>query len=141
MTIASRMVSTRRALLAAGAGTLLTACGPQDEPATSRQDVLDEQLQVTTESVAAGASRARARAKKLRAAGAKAPAGTGPSGPKYAYDAEGRALASYVQAVGASRADRDLLGELVADAAASQSELARELKLDPLPTAFPGEPK
>lgn len=131
---------TRRALLGAGA-LLVAGCGPPDEPATSRQDVLDEQLKVTNESVAAGATRARARARKLQAAGAKAPAGTGPSGPKYAYDAEGRALASYVQAVGASRADRDLLGELVADAAASQSELARELKLDPLPTAFPGEPK
>jgi hypothetical protein len=133
-------VVTRRALLGAGA-LLVAGCGPPDEPATSRQDVLDEQLKVTNESVAAGATRARARARKLQAAGAKAPAGTGPSGPKYAYDAEGRALASYVQAVGASRADRDLLGELVADAAASQSELARELKLDPLPTAFPGEPK
>jgi hypothetical protein len=133
-------VVTRRALLGAGA-LLVAGCGPPDEPTTSRRDVRDEQLKVTNESVAAGASRARARAKKLEAAGAKAPAGTGPSGPRQAYDAEGRALASYVQAVGDARADRDLYGELVADAAASQSELARELKIDPLPTAFPGEPK
>jgi hypothetical protein len=134
-------VVTRRALLAAGAGTLLTACGPRDEPATSRQDVLDEQLKVTNDAVAAGAPRARARAAKLEAAGAKAPAGSGPSGLDHAYEAEGRALTSYVQAIGASRADRDLYGELVADAAAGKSELARELKIDPLPSAFPGEPK
>ena len=131
---------TRRALLGAGA-LLVAGCGPTDEPATSRHDVLNEQLRVTNQSVAAGASRARARARKLQDAGAKAPAGTGPSGLRNAYDAEAVALASYVRAVGESRADRGLLGELVADAAASQSELARDLKLDPLPTAFPGEPK
>jgi len=135
------MVTTRRALLAAGAGTLIAGCGPPDEHVASRQDVLDEQLRVTNESVAAGAPRARARARKLQAAGAKAPPGTGPSGLEHAYDAEAAALASYVQAVGASRPDRGLLGELVADAAASQAELARRLELDPLPTAFPGEPK
>jgi len=134
------MISSRRALLGAGA-LLVAGCGPPDEPAASRQDVLDEQLKVTNESVAAGAARARARAKKLEAAGAKAPAGSGPSGLRNAYDAEGRALASYVQAIGASRGDRDLYGELLADVAASQSELARELKIDPLPTAFPGEPR
>jgi hypothetical protein len=133
-------VVTRRALLGAGA-LLVAGCGPPDEQATSRQDVLDEQLRVTNASVAAGATRARARARKLEAAGAKAPAGTGPSGLKHAYDAETVALASYVQAVGASRPDRGLYGDLVADAAASQSELARQLELDPLPTAFPGEPK
>jgi hypothetical protein len=137
--IASRMISTRRALLGAGA-LLVAGCGPPDDPATSRQDVLNEQLKVTNESVAAGATRARARARKLEEAGAKAPPGNGPSGLQNAYDAEGRALASYVQAIGVSRVDRDLYGELVADAAASKSELARELKIDPLPTAFPGEP-
>ena len=131
---------TRRALLGAGA-LLVAGCGPPDEPVASSQDVLNEQLKVTNQSVAAGAARARARAKKLEAAGATAPPGTGPSGLENAYEAEGRALASYVQAIGASRPDRDLLGELVADAAASQSELARRLELDPLPTAFPGEPK
>lgn len=131
---------TRRALLGAGA-LLVAGCGPPDEPVASSQDVLNEQLKVTNQSVAAGATRARARAKKLEAAGATAPPGTGPSGLENAYEAEGRALASYVQAIGASRPDRDLLGELVADAAASQSELARRLDLDPLPTAFPGEPK
>jgi hypothetical protein len=135
------MISTRRALLAAGAGTLLTACGPPEQAATSRQDVLNEQLKVTNESVAAGAARARARANKLEAAGATAPPGTGPSGLEHAYQAEGRALASYVQAVGASRPDRGLLGELIADAAVSQAEQARRLELDPLPTAFPGQPK
>jgi hypothetical protein len=134
-------VVTRRALLAAGAGTLIAACGPPDEPVASRQEVLDEQLKVTNQSVAAGATRARARAKKLEDAGAKAPPGSGPSGLQHAYDAEEVALASYVQAIGASRPDRDLYGELVADAAASRSELARKLEIDPLPTAFPGEPK
>jgi hypothetical protein len=132
-------VVSRRALLGAGA-LLLAGCGPPDEPAASRQDVLDEQLKVTNESVAAGAAGPRGRPTKLEAAGAKAPAGSGPSGLRNAYDAEGRALASYVQAIGASRGDRDLYGELVADAAASHAELARELQLDPLPTAFPGEP-
>jgi hypothetical protein len=134
------VVTTRRALLGAGA-LLVAGCGPPDERVASRREVLDEQLRVTNLSVAAGAPRARARARKLQAAGAQAPAGSGPSGLQHAYDAETVALASYVQAVGASRADRGLLGELVADAAASQSELASELKLDPLPTAFPGEPK
>jgi hypothetical protein len=133
------MISTRRALLGAGA-LLVAGCGPPDEPATSRQDVLDEQLKVTNAAVAAGAPRARARARKLEEAGAKAPPGTGPFGLQQAYDAEQRALASYVKAIGDSRPDRGLLGELVADAAAGQSELARELKRDPLPTAFPGEP-
>jgi hypothetical protein len=138
------MVSTRRALLgagAAGAGALLAGCGPPDTKAISRQDVLDEQLGLTQQSVAAGASRARARARKLEAAGAvaKQPAGA-PSGN--AYEAEQRALAGYVAAIGKLRdpASRTLLGELVADAAESEAELARELKLDPLPTAFPGQP-
>ena len=103
--------------------------------------MLDEQLRVTNESVAAGAARARARARKLEAAGAVAKPATGPSGLKPAYEAETRALASYVSAIGQSRLDRGLLGELVADVAASQAELARRLELDPLPTAFPGEPK
>ena len=102
--------------------------------------MLDEQLRVTNASVAAGASRARARAKKLEAAGAVAGPGSGPSGPKPAYEAETRALASYVAAVGELRSERGLLGDLVADAAASQAQLARALELDPLPTAFPGEP-
>ena len=133
------MVSTRRALLGAGA-LLVAGCGPPDEPTISRQDVLNEQLRVTNLSVAAGAPRARARADKLEAAGAEAKPATGPSGLKDAYAAERNALASYVQAIGQLRADRDLLGELVADAAASQAELARRLELDPLPTAFPGEP-
>jgi hypothetical protein len=133
-------VVTRRALLGAGA-LLVAGCGPPDEPATTRQDVLDEQLKVTNDAVAAGAPRARARAKKLEAAGAKAPPGSGPAGLQNAYQAEGRALASYVMAIGDSRPDRGLLGELVADAAAGHSELARELKRDPLPTAFPGQPQ
>jgi hypothetical protein len=136
-------VVTRRALLgagAAGAGALLAGCGPPDTKAISRQDVLDEQLRLTQQSVAAGASRARARARKLEAAGAVAKPAGAPSGT--AYEAEQRALAGYVAAIGKLRdpASRTLLGELVADAAESEAELARELKLDPLPTAFPGQP-
>jgi hypothetical protein len=138
LTIASQMVS-RRALLAAGAGSLLAACGPPEQAAQSRQEVLNEQLRVTRLAIAAGAARARARANKLEAAGAVAGPVSAPSGPRNAYEAEGRALASYVAAVGALRQDRKLLGELVADAAASRSELARRLGLDPLPSAFPGE--
>jgi hypothetical protein len=133
-------VVTRRALLGAGA-LLVAGCGPPDEQAASRQDVLDEQLRVTNASVALGVSRARARASRLEAAGANAPAAGGPSGRSNAYETESRALASYVQAVGESRVDRDLYGELVADAAASVAEQARRLELDPLPTAFPGEPR
>src|SRR4051812_26774027 len=129
VTIASRMVTTRRALL--GAGALLAAgCGPPDEPVASRQDVLDEQLRVTNLSVAAGAPRARARAEKLEAAGAKAPAGTGPSGPKHAYHAEAVALASYVQAGGAARPDPGALRQPVAHPPLSQSAPPREPQPD-----------
>jgi hypothetical protein len=136
-------VVTRRALLgagAAGAGALLAGCGPPDTKAVSRQDVLDEQLRLTRLSVAAGAPRAHARAKKLEAAGAVAKPAGAPSGN--AYEAERRALAGYVAAIGKLRdpASRTLLGELVADAAESEAEPARELKLDPLRTAFPGLP-
>jgi hypothetical protein len=134
-------VVTRRALLGAGAGALLLAgCGPPKATATSRTDVLDEQLRLTLVSVAAGSSRARARAKTLQAAGAtaKAPASTSLS----AYEAERNALAGYVQAVGQLRdADsRRLLGGLVVDAAESEAQLAHDAGQNPLATAFPGQP-
>jgi hypothetical protein len=136
---------TRRALLgagAAGAGALLAGCGPPVEATAGRQDVLNEQLRLTRLSIAAGASRARARAKKLEQAGAVAAPAQGPSGARAAYDAERRALAGHVAAVGRLRdaASRALLGELVADAAESEASLARELTLDALASAFPGQP-
>jgi hypothetical protein len=138
-------MTTRRALLgagAAGAGALLVGCGPPLEAAVSRQGVLDEQLRLTRLSLAAGASGAQARATKLEQAGAVAAPAQGPSGTRAAYDAERRALAGYVAAVGQLRdpASRALLGELVAAAAESQASLARELKLDALASAFPGQP-
>ena len=141
LTIASRMVS-RRALLGAGAGALLAGCGPPDAPAESRADVLSEQLRLTLLAAAAGAPRARARADKLEQAGGASKPVTGPSGARAAYDAERRALAGYVAAIGRLRdpGSRALLAELVADAAQGEAELARALKLDPLPTAFPGQP-
>jgi hypothetical protein len=129
------VVTRRRALL--GAGALLAAgCGPPQAKPVSRQDVLDEQLRLTQVSVAAGVPRARARARKLEAAGAvaRAPAATGIT----RLEAERQALAGYVAAIGKLR-DRDsrtLLGELVADAAASEAELSP----DPLASAFPGQP-
>jgi hypothetical protein len=137
-------MTTRRALLgagAAGAGALLTGCGPPEEATVSRQDVLDEQLRLTRLSVAAGARGAQARATKLEQAGAVASPARGPSGTRAAYDAERRALAGYVAAVGQLRdaASRALLGELVAGAAESEASLARELKLDALASAFPGQ--
>ncbi|WP_028059293.1 hypothetical protein [Candidatus Solirubrobacter pratensis] len=136
------MVGTRRALLGAGAGALLAGCGPSEAPAVSRQDVLDEQLRLTRLSVAAGVTRARARARKLEQAGAVAKAASGPSGTRAAYDAEGRALAGYVAAVGRLRdpASRALLAGLIADAAESHASLARRLDRDPLASAFPGQP-
>jgi hypothetical protein len=144
-------VVTRRALLgagAAGAGALLAGCGPPDEPAAARGDVLGEQLRLTRLVVAAYAgrpdlrSRAQERVKRLEAAGAKSPApATGPSGTQAAYDAERRALAAHVAAIGMLRdpASRELLGALVASAAAAEARLARMLELDPLATAFPGQ--
>jgi hypothetical protein len=145
-------VVNRRALLgagAAGAGALLAGCGPPNEPAARRADVLGEQLRLTRLVVAAYAgqpalrSRAQERVKRLEAAGAKSgtPA-SGPSGPQAAYDAERRALAAHVAAIGSlrDRASRELLGSLVADAAAGEATLARMLDLDPLATAFPGQP-
>ncbi len=137
------MVS-RRALLGAGAGALLAAgCGPPESKTAGRQDVLDEQLRLTLLAETAGAPRAGARARTLEAAGATAAKQTGPAGLQAAYDAEQRALAGYVSAIGqlGDRASRELFAPLVADAAQGEAELARRLKRDPLPTAFPGEPR
>ena len=134
------MVTTRRALLGAGA-LLIAGCGPPKATATSRTEVLDEQLRLN-----AGRGRgrlrhrARARAKTLQAAGAtaKAPATTSLT----AYEAERNALAGYVQAIGQLRdADsRRLFGGLVIDAAESEAQLAHDAGQDPLATAFPGQP-
>lgn len=143
MTIASRTVS-RRALLAAGAAGAgaLAGCGPPAPKVADRKAVLDEQLRLTLLAAVAGAANARERARTLRAAGATAATPAGPKGPQAAYDAERRALAGYVAAIGelGDRGSRDLLGGLVVDAAQSEAELARRLKRDPLPTAFPGQP-
>jgi hypothetical protein len=132
-------VVTRRALLGAGAGALLAGCGPPKATATSRREVLDEQLRLTQVAVAAGSTRAPARAKKLEAAGAtaSAPAATSLT----AYEAERDALAGYVKAIGRLRdADsRTLLGELVVDAAESEAQLAHDAGQDPLTSAFPGQ--
>jgi hypothetical protein len=137
-------VVTRRALLGAGA-LLIAGCGPPKATAVSRTDVLDEQLRLTQAAVAAGSSRARARARKLQAAGATAPSDV-PRAPKTgtqaALAAERNALAGYVVAIGQlhDAPSRQLLGELVIDAAESEAELAHELDENPLTTAFPGQP-
>jgi hypothetical protein len=150
------VVGNRRALLlGAGGAALLAACGPPDQPAAKPADVLGEQLRLTQLAVAAYAgaraplaeASARARAAKLtaavRAAGGKpGPAPSGPAGAQAAYDAESRALAGYVAAIGelGDRASRTLLAGLVPMAAQAQALLAPRVHRDPLAAPFPGEP-
>jgi hypothetical protein len=147
LTVASRIV-TRRALLGAGAAALAAGCGKPDEPAIRPDDVLREQLRLTQLAVAAYAgvdapglaAGARARARRLQALVGDVPAAEGPSGVTAAYEAERRALAGYVAAIGLLRRQRGLLGELVVDAARNEAALARMLGRDPLASAFPGQP-
>jgi hypothetical protein len=146
---------TRRALLGAGGVALLAGCGPPAAPAARPADVLAEQLRLTQLAVAAYAgvdapalvSSARDRQSRLtaalRASGATPGAApSGPTGVRAAYEAEGRALAGHVAAVGELRdhASRSLLGGLVAGAAQAQAALAPLVHRDPLASAFPGQP-
>jgi hypothetical protein len=149
------VVSTRRALLGAGALALLAGCGPPDEPEPDVSVVLGEQLRAELRVVAAYegvddakaaalARRARERVRRLEEAGAAA-ATTPPasaSGLEAALEAERAALEAHVQAVGLleSREHRELLAELIAGAAAHESALLTLLGRPPSPSAFPGQP-
>ncbi len=153
MTIASRIV-TRRALLGAGALTLLAGCGPQEEPAVDAGAVLREQLRVTQLAAAAyagvaGEGRVRAQERvalleaAVRDAGATpAAAPSGPTGVAAALGAEQAALRAHVAAVGQLEKPvyRELLAGLIADAAAGEAALLTTLDQSATKTAFPGEP-
>lgn len=146
---------TRRALLGAGALSLLAGCGPPEEVKVDPAAVLGEQLRVTQGVVHAyagvggdGRSKAEARADRLEAA-LRAAGGTPPSAPaggatgvEAALAAESAALRAHVAAVGELQCPefRELLAGLIVDAATAESHLLAELDRPPLETAFPGQP-
>jgi hypothetical protein len=147
---------TRRALLGAGALTLLAGCGPAEETEARAADVLARQLRAEQEVAAAhGAPEARsllpatqARIVKLEAA-LRAEGGTpgGPVDPAHGgleglLDAERRALRAHVAALGELRDPKwsELLGELIAGSAAHESAVLELLERPSLPSAFPGQP-
>ncbi|HEY6888316.1 MAG TPA: hypothetical protein VI300_11065 [Solirubrobacter sp.] len=144
---------TRRALLGAGALSLLAGCGPPDEPKVDAGQVLGEQLRVTQLVVGAyagGAERRNAEARVKRIEDALVAAGGTPGaapasgvvGANEALAAESAALRAHVAAVGELGGNdyRELLSGLIVDAASAQSRLLAELGRPPLPTAFPGQP-
>ena len=148
------MVSTtRRGLLAAGAGALLAAgCGAPDEPPPDaellggcwcwRRRSPAPTARSAAASGAALRSRARSHAERLRQAGA---AGRGPTPPaegaplEAALSLERRALAAGLAAVGDLRDDgrRELAATVMTAAAQHESLLLARLGRDPLATAFP----
>jgi len=147
-------VVTRRALLGAGALTLLAGCGPEEEPEVDAGKVLSEQLRVTRAVAAAyagvaGAGRVNAskRVELLEAAvrdagGTPVAEPSGDTGVEAALAAEQAALRAHVAAVGELEASgyRELLAGLIVDAAAGESALLLTLKRPPAPSAFPGQP-
>jgi hypothetical protein len=153
MTIASRIV-TRRALLGAGALTLLAGCGSQEEPPVDAGAVLGEQLRVTQAVAAAytgvagdGRANASKRVDRLEAAlrdagGTPRSAPSGATGVEAALAAEQTALRAHVAAVGQleDATYRELLAGLITDAAAGESALLTTLERPPAPSAFPGQP-
>jgi hypothetical protein len=147
-------VVTRRALLGAGALTLLAGCGSEEEPEVDVGQVLAEQLRATQAVAAAyagvageGRVNASARVELLEAAvrdagGSPGAAPTGDTGVEAALAAEQAALRAHVAAVGQleARGYRELLVGLIVDAAAGESALLLKLKRPPAPSAFPGQP-
>jgi hypothetical protein len=146
-------VVTRRALLGAGAVSLLAGCGPPDEPKVDVGAVLGEQLRVTQAvvgSYAGGAERRNAEARVRRVEDALRDAGetpgaappAGATGATASLAAESAALRAHVAAVGELGGDehRELLSGLIVDAASAEARLLAELGRPPLPTAFPGQP-
>ena len=136
------MVTTRRALLGAGA-LVLAGCGPPETPEIVPADVLARQLRLTRAAAAAlgdAGANAQARARRLQAALERA-GGTVPDTVEPAADplAAVRAeLVGHVQAVGqlSEGGYRELFAGLIVSAAADEAALAEPREL----TAFPGTP-
>jgi hypothetical protein len=150
-------MTTRRALLGAGAVALLAGCGPEEEPNVDAGAVLSEQQRLTARVVdsyegvpLAEALKANAeeRVRRLDAVLKRFPRKSAEfekepeTGLEAALAAESAALRGHVAAVGQLQAGeyRELLAGLVTDAAANQSALLLRLDRPPAPTAFPGEP-
>jgi hypothetical protein len=153
-------MTTRRALLGAGAGAvaLLAGCGREQEPKIDAGAVLSEQQRLTERAVGsyegiplAGAlkANAEARVRRLNAVLERFPGKSGETlekqpetGLDAALAAESAALRAHVAAVGQLQAGeyRELLAGLVIGAAANQAALLLRLDRPPAPTAFPGEP-
>jgi len=145
--------TTRRGLLAAGAGLALAGCGSQEHERPPDAELLAPSLAAALALAdayerAGGrlgrdlAEREREHAERLRAAGARggAPAPEAPGGRpiEAALALEQAAMRAHVHAVGLVRSgNRGLVAELLADDARHATELLGRLGRDPLPTAFP----
>lgn len=143
------MVTTRRALLGAGA-LLLVGCGPPDEPETVPSEVWGELLRATQRAVASYPdsaamlrSRASARVKQLEPmAAAVGAAPTAVPSLDAAVEAERAALQLHVDAVGEleDRASRELLGALIVETAQALTAIrVRQGAAQPIVDGFPGQ--
>jgi len=142
---------SRRALLAAGAGSALAvaACGAPEEPPPDAE-LLAPSLAAALALAAAYerrgdrtlAAREREHAARLRAAGARAgapaPVASG-AGAEPLLALERAAMRAHLDAAGRVRdlRTRTLAADLLSDAAQHESTLLARLHRDPLPTAFP----
>jgi hypothetical protein len=151
-------MTTRRALLGAGALTLLAGCGPAEEPKVDVQGVVEAQQRANQRAASAYAGVAGTRTLRENAeervrrldeasvarfgAGPSVTSATSATGLEAALEAESAALRGAVAAIGEleDREWRALLAGVVADAAANESALLQLLDRPPLPTAFPGQP-
>jgi hypothetical protein len=148
------VVSSRRGLLAAGAGLLLAGCGAEATPAPPPDAALLAAPLALELGLAAAygrlggdlgrrlEARAREHVARLRAAGAAAAEPVAPAegdAAEAALALERRAMGAYVAAVGAVRtpARRLLAADLLTAAAQHAALLLRRLGRDPLVTAFP----
>lgn len=144
------MVTTRRALLGAGA-LLLVGCGPPAETEVNAAQVWGEQLRASQRALAAyeGVSeaanlraRASARVNRLEAlAGASGESPTATPGLEAALEAERVALQTHVHAVGQleDRESREILGDLIAGTAEAVAGLRLLTGARPIVDAFPGQ--
>jgi hypothetical protein len=148
-------VTTRRGLLAAGAGAGLLAaagCGPPDDPPPDAELLrapLEAELALVEAYERVGGrlgrelgARAAEHVERLRAAGAAPADGAAvPAGEplEAALALERRGMAAYVTAVGDVRdaGRRVLVAELLTAGAQHASLLLDRLGRDPLPSAFP----
>jgi hypothetical protein len=148
MTLASRMV-TRRALLGAGVDAL-AGCGPPEEPAVVPSEVWGEQLRAAQTTYSAYASvrgvndlraRARARVRRLQPLAPAQPAIARAAGLDAALEAERAELRAHVAAVGllTDRPSRELLADLIADGAQSETALLMKLGRQPVAVDFVGQ--